>query len=118
MRIASCAQYWDESNTTTPNFNQYFAQVNQYQQGIGDGQLPVLIWQNPEGVPSSTPGGYAYHYRDNREHYFLTHQAQLTAAHVFAVTFSAGANLTNISTDGGQFQSLDNALRAAPVALQ
>jgi hypothetical protein len=110
--------YWDESNTTTPNFNQYFAKVNQYQQGIGNGQLPVLIWQNPEGVPSSSPGGYQHHFRDNREHYFLTHPSQLVASHVFGITFSSGTNLTAVTTDGGQFQSLDNAYLATPVALQ
>jgi hypothetical protein len=109
--------YWDETNATTPNFDQYFAKVNQYQQGIGNGQLPVVLWQTPEGVPSPARGGSAHHFRDNREHYFLTHATELTAAHVFAVTFSSGKNLTAITTDGGQFQTLSNALHAAPAAL-
>jgi hypothetical protein len=110
--------YWDESNTTSPNFNEYFARLNQYQQGIGNGRLPVLIWQNPEGVPSSTPGGYQHHFRDNREHYFLTHTSQLTASHVFAITFASGPNLTNITTDGGQYQTLSNSYFAQPAPLQ
>jgi hypothetical protein len=110
--------YWDETNTTTPNFNQFFAKVNQYQQGIGNGQLPVLIWQNPEGVPSSTPGGTQYHFRDNRENYFLTHTDQVTASHVFAVTFTGGPNMTSIGTDGGQFQTLSEANLAHPTPLQ
>jgi hypothetical protein len=110
--------YWDETNTTSPNFNEYFANVNQYQQGIGDGRLPVLLWQNPEGVPSSTPGGYVHHFRDNREHYFLTHADQVVASHVFGVTFSSGPNLTAITSDDGQFQSLFNAYLANPAALQ
>jgi hypothetical protein len=110
--------YWDETNTTSPNFNEYFVKVNQYQQGIGGGQLPVLLWQNPEGVPSSTPGGFVHHFRDNREHYFLTHTDQVVASHVFAVTFTSGPNLTAITTDGGQFQSLSNANLANPTPLQ
>jgi hypothetical protein len=110
--------YWDETNTTTPNFDQFFAEVNQYQRGIGSGQLPVLLWQTPEGVPSSTRGGTQYHFRDNRENYFLTHTAQVTASHVFAITFTGGPNMTSISTDGGQFQSLSEENLAHPTALQ
>jgi hypothetical protein len=115
---AGTGWYWDETNTTTPNFNQFFAKVNQYQQGIGGGRLPVLIWQNPEGVPSSTPGGTQYHFRDNRENYFLTHADQVTASHVFAVTFTGAPNQTTIATDGGQFQTLSEAYLANPSALQ
>jgi hypothetical protein len=123
LQVYQCARrgsgwYWDETNTTTPNFNQFFAKVDQYQQGIGNGELPVLIWQNPEGVPSSTPGGTQYHFRDNREHYFLTHPDQVTASHVFAVTFTAGAHMTAITTDGGQFQSLSEENLANPTPLQ
>lgn len=115
---AGTGWYWDETNTTTPNFNQFFAKVNQYQQGIGGGRLPVVIWQNPEGVPSSTPGGRQYHFRDNRENYFLTHADQVTASHVFAVTFTGSPNMTTIGTDGGQFQTLSEAYLADPSALQ
>ena len=115
---AGTGWYWDETNTTTPNFDQFFDKVNQYQQGIGSGQLPVLLWQTPEGVPSSTRGGTQYHFRDNRENYFLTHAGQVTASHVFAITFTAGPNMTSISTDGGQFQSLSEENLAHPTALQ
>jgi hypothetical protein len=110
--------YWDESNTTTPNFDQYFAEVNQYQQGIANGTLPVLLWQTPEGVPSSTPGGYQHHFRDNRAHYFLTHTQQVVASHIFGISFSSGPNLTSIVTDGGQLQTLSNANLASPTPLQ
>jgi hypothetical protein len=109
--------YWDESNASHPNFNDYFTQVNQYQQGIGGGRLPVLLWQNPEGVPSSSSGSKD-HFRDNREHYFLTHSSQVVASHIFALTFTAGQNMTNISSDGGQFQSLTDAYLAHPTPLQ
>jgi hypothetical protein len=49
---------------------------------------------------------------------FLTHTGQLAASHVFAVTFTAGPNLTAITTDGGQFQTLSNANLAKPTPLQ
>jgi hypothetical protein len=78
----------------------------------------VLLWQTPEGVPSSTRGGTQYHFRDNRENYFLTHTGQVTASHVFAITFTGGPNMTSISTDGGQFQSLSEENLAHPTALQ
>jgi hypothetical protein len=59
-----------------------------------------------------------YRYRDNRVHYFLTHRAELTAVGGLGVVFSTGENhQTNITTDGGQFQSLSGAYLAAPVAL-
>jgi hypothetical protein len=109
-------QYWDETNTTHPNFQDFFARVSTYQTGIG--HLPVIFWQTPEGVPSSTPGGTPSYYRDNRVHYFLTHPSELTAVGGVAVVFSTGEkHQTNVTTDGGQFQQLDAAYLAAPVAL-
>lgn len=108
--------YWDESNQTHPNFQDYLTAVQTYQNGLG--KLPVIFWQTPEGVPSSTPGGTAYHYRDNRAHYFLIHPAELTAVGGLGVVFSTGEDhQTNITTDGGQFQSLESAYLAAPAAL-
>jgi hypothetical protein len=114
---AGSGWYWDESNQSHPNFNDYFATVNQYQQGIGGGRLPVLLWQNPEGVPSSS-SGYKDHFRDNREHYFLTHTSQVVASHIFAITFNAGSNMTNVTTDGGQYQNLTNSYLGSPTPLQ
>ena len=108
--------YWDETNTTTPNFSQHLATVLTWHNGIGG--LPVLWWQTPEGVPSSTPGGSAYNYRDNRVHYFLTHVSELVAVGGLGAVFSTGEDYqTNISTDGGQFQSLSGTYFAAPVSL-
>ena len=108
--------YWDESNQTHPNFQDHLAQVQQDHTGIGN--LPVIWWQTPEGVPSNTPGGTDYHYRDNREHYFLSHPQQLTAVGGLAVVFGDGADYqTNITTDGGQFQSLETTYLTAPAAL-
>jgi hypothetical protein len=108
--------YWDATNATHPNFQDYLTQAQTYQSGIG--HLPLIFWQTPEGVPSTTPGGTANHYRDNRESYFLTHASELTAVGGLAVTFSTGeTHQTNITTDGGQFQSLSSQYLASPAPL-
>lgn len=108
--------YWDETNQTHPNFDDYLATVQEYHQGIGG--LPVIFWQTPEGVPSDTPGGTPNHYRDNREDYFLKHPTQLTAVGGLGVVFSVGdANQTDITTDNGQFETLHAAYMAAPAPL-
>jgi hypothetical protein len=108
--------YWDETNQATPNFAQHLTNVQQYHTGLG--ALPVIWWQTPMGVPSSTPGGTAGHYRDNREDYFLKHPSELTAAGGMAVVFSASdANQTTLATDGGQFQALSSAYLSAPTPL-
>lgn len=109
--------YWDETNVSTPNFAQHLAKANQFHTGIND--LPLIWWQTPMGVPSSTPGGTPGHYRDNREHYFLTHPAELVAVGGVGVVFSGGAsNQTSITTDGGQFQTLSTNYFNAPASLQ
>ena len=108
--------YWDESNLKHPNFHDHLAQVQAYHAGVGN--LPVIWWQTPQGVPSGKPGGAANHYRDNRVHYFLSHPAELTAVGGLGIVFGAGdAHGTSIVTDGGQFQELDGAYMAAPAAL-
>ncbi len=108
--------YWDETNQTTPNFTQHLANVQQYHAGLGN--LPVIWWQTPMGVPSSTPGGTPGHYRDDREDYFLKHPSQLTAVGGLGAVFSAGdTNQTTLTTDGGQFQTLSGAYLSAPAAL-
>jgi hypothetical protein len=113
---SSTGLYWDETNQTHPNFEDYFARVATFQTGIG--HLPVVLWQTPEGVPSSTPGGSVSSYRDNRMHYFLKSPDQLTAVGVLGVVFGTGENhQTSVMTDGGQFQQLDAAYLAAPAPL-
>jgi hypothetical protein len=108
--------YWDESNLTTPNYHQHLAKILTWHQGIGG--LPVIWWQTPLGVPSSTPGGTTYNYRNNTEHYFLTHASELTAVGGLGVVFGTGENhQTNITTDGGQFQSLSGAYLGAPASI-
>jgi hypothetical protein len=51
-------------------------------------------------------------------HYFLTHPDQLTAVGGLGVVFTGGEiHQTNITTDGGQFQQLDNAYLGSSAAL-
>jgi Calx-beta domain len=108
--------YWDETNQTHPNFQDHLAEAQAFHTGIGN--LPIIWWQTPEGVPATTPGGTDFHYRDNRVHYFLTHPAELTAVGGLAIVFGVGENhQTNITTDGGQYQSLSGAYLAAPAPL-
>jgi hypothetical protein len=107
--------YWDESNQTTPNYSQSIQAWSTVRGVMGN--LPVLYWQTPMGVPSTTPGGTDQHYRDNHVHYMLTHPSQFTAIGVFAVVFSSGASSqTTIATDGGQFQGLFQSYLKAPAA--
>ena len=108
--------YWDETNTTHPNFQDAFNYITAYRSGIG-GNLPIIWWQTPEGVPSTTPGGTKYHYRDNRVDYFLKHPSELTAIGTLAVSFAGQPGDTTILTDGGQFKTLAGAYFAAPVPL-
>jgi hypothetical protein len=112
---AGTGWYWDETNQTTPNFEQHLAMVEQMHAALGN--LPVLWWQTPMGVPSSTPGGYPGHYRDNREDYFLKHPSELTAVGGLGVVFSGGPTQTRLGTDGGQFQTLSEAYLKAPTPL-
>jgi hypothetical protein len=108
--------YWDETNTTHPNFQDAFNYLTAYQLGIG-GNLPIIWWQTPVGVPSPIPGGTMYHYRDNRVDYFLKNPTQLTAIGTLGISFVGTGGATTILTDGGQFQDLAGAYFAAPVPL-
>jgi hypothetical protein len=108
--------YWDETNQTHPNFQDNFAMALSFHNGIGG--LPIVWWQTPFGLPSTTPGGIAGHYRDNRVDYFLKHPSELVAAGGMAVVFGAGAeNQTTPASDGGQFQNLSTQYLANPVVL-
>ncbi len=110
--------YWDETNRTTPNFHQHFAWVRQVSQGL---DLPVIWWQTPLGVPSTTPGGTQGHYRDNRVRYFFAHVDELVEAGGVGVVFGSGTTpatqQTTLSSDGGQFVRAAGAYYAEPVTL-
>lgn len=108
--------YWDETNVTTPNFHQSQNEWSAVRSLLGN--LPVLYWQTPMGVPSNTPGGTPGHYRDNQVQYMLTHPTEYTAGGVFAIVFSGGGSTSaNITTDGGQFARLFKAYLANPAPL-
>lgn len=114
-RLAGTKFYWDATNTSTPNFTDHFTTARNLHQGLG---LPLLWWQTPQGVPSSTSGGTLNAFRDNRTDYFLTRPAELVAAGGVGVVFSPGhVTQTNINTDGGQFKRLSTQYFAAPAAL-
>jgi hypothetical protein len=117
--VAECAGrgsgpfYWDENNVATPNFNENLTLWTDTRRIVGN--LPMLFWQTPLGVPSSTPGGTPNHYRDNRVHYMLTHPTQYTANGVFAIVFSGGGSTSaSITTDGGQFARMFQAYLSNP----
>ena len=107
--------YWDESNQQSPNFHDYLDWAKAIGDGIGK---PVLWWQVPFGVPSTTMGGTAGAYRDNRVHYIFSHIGEFVAAGGLGVTFGVGAgNQTYITSDGGQFRNAVTAYFASPVTL-
>jgi hypothetical protein len=107
--------YWDESNQTSPNFREHLDWVMQITKGLG---LPMMWWQVPFGVPSSTSGGTAGHYRDNRVHYMFSHVPDFIAAGGVGAAFGTGAgNQTYITTDGNQFKNAVTAYFANPTTL-
>jgi hypothetical protein len=109
--------YYDESNKTSPNFTEEISNWSTYRNDLG-GKLPLIWWQTPLGVPSSTPGGTDGHYRDNHVDYMLKNTAQYANIGTFGIVFSGGASYqTSISTDGGEFATLfDQYLNAGGVA--
>lgn len=114
-RPSALPYYWDASNLTEPSFTTHLATARQFHEGL---QLPLVWWQTPMGVPSTTPGGSALAFRDNRTQYFLTRPNELVAAGGVAVVFSPGhPSQTNVTTDGGQYQRLSTQYLASPAAL-
>ena len=108
--------YWDETNATSPNFHDFLAYSKTISSGVG---LPMIWWQIPLGVPSTTPGGSAGHYRDNRVHYIFSHIQEFVDAGGLGATFGTGVgNQTFIDTDGGQFKNAVAEYYKHPVALQ
>ncbi len=98
--------YWDEANLASPNFLESQNEISTYRAAIGR-PLPILWWQTPMGVPSTTPGGSTQHFRDNHVDYMLKNPQQYGDIHSFAMVFSSGASSqTTINTDGGQFRTL------------
>ncbi len=95
---------WDATNTTLPNFTSHFALARKHFDYF---QLPLLWWQTPMGVPSTTPGGRPGAFRDNKMDYFLNRPAELVSAGGLGVVFSQGhTSQTTLNTDRGQFKRL------------
>jgi len=112
---ASDAWYWDETNATSPNFREHLAWAKDLSDTAGKA---LLWWQMPLGVPSSTRGGEAGHYRDNRVRYLFSHVDEFVAAGGVGAVFGVGAgNQTYITTDGGQFKDAVTAYFASPTPL-
>ncbi|MCW5817068.1 MAG: hypothetical protein KIT84_39090 [Labilithrix sp.] len=79
---------------------------------------PLLWWQMPLGVPSSSPGS-AGKYRDNRVKYLFAHADEFAAAGGIGAVFGTGAaNQTTVKTDGGQFKNALAKYLAAPTSLR
>ena len=107
--------YWDETNTTSPNFHEHLAWAKGISSGVG---RPILWWQIPFGVPSDTPGGMPDHYRDNRVHYIFSHIQEFVDAGGLGATFGVGTgNQTTPDSDGGQFRDAVTKYYQAPVPL-
>ncbi len=107
--------YWDETNTKSPNPHEALVFAKAVHDGLGK---PLLWWQTPFGVPSTTAGGTAGHYRDNRVHYMFAHIDEFIAAGGLGITFGTGAgNQTYIDTDGGQFKTAVTKYFSAPTPL-
>ncbi len=98
--------YWDETNQKSPTYTESLSLWSTYRSDLGN-NLPIIWWQTPMGVPSTTPGGSYQHYRDNHVHYMLGNAGQYVNIGSAGAVFSSGAtSQTTINTDGGQFQKL------------
>ena len=114
-RGGSTGWYWDETNATSPNFHEYLTWAKALHAGAG---VPTLWWQTPMGVPSTTPGGTANKYRDNRVHYIFSHVREFIDAGGIGVCFGGGAQgQTTVSTDGGQLALALGKYNQSPEAL-
>jgi hypothetical protein len=106
---AGTGWYWDDAA-----YAAHLALARNWHEATG---LPLVWWQTPLGVPSSTQGS-TDHWRDNRMQYFLTRPHDLVAVGGIGVVFGAGAaGQTTIDTDGGQYKRLSEAYLAAPAPL-
>jgi hypothetical protein len=98
--------YWDENNVNSPNFEQSISTWSTYRSDLPNG-LPIIWWQTPLGVPSSSRGGYTNHYRDDHVDYMLKNAYQYGNIDTFGIVFSGGASSqTSITTDNGEFATL------------
>jgi hypothetical protein len=87
--------YWADAD-----FQAHLTEAKAYHDGFG---LPLLWWQTPLGVPSTTPGRNtkaAYGYRDNRVSYFFKNVQSMIDVGGLGVVFGQGqTDQTDIQTD-------------------
>jgi hypothetical protein len=115
QRGGTTGWYMDETNKTSPNFREHLAHVSAVAKVL---KKPLMWWQLPLGVPSTTPGGTKDHYRDNRVSYIFSHIDEFIAAGGVGAVFGVGAgNQTSTLTDGGQFKRAVTKYFQAPTPL-
>ena len=108
-------EYLDITNATRPNYTDHFTWTSSVSQTANK---PLLWWQMPFGVPSTTQGGTDGHYRDNRVKYFFSHTVDIVNSGGWGVVFGAGADKqTTPETDGGQFKKALDSYLASPQPL-
>jgi hypothetical protein len=118
-KLAQCQRdgefYLDETNQKSPNFRERLDFAKQVHTTTGK---PILWWQLPLGVPSTTPGGTPGRFRDNKVRYLFSHVQEFVDAGGLGAAFGAGAeDQTSVATDGGQLDKAVKGYYAAPVAL-
>lgn len=97
-------RWWDDTNTTLPNFTQAFSWSKALAERLGK---PVIWWQIPVGN-MSLPGGNNQ-WKDNRLDYLFDHPAEVTASHGVGLFFGAGqGDQTTAESDGGHLISRTN----------
>lgn len=90
--------YW-----TDADFRSHLAWAKTIHQSTGKA---LVWWQMPLGVPSSTWGGSAGRYRDNRVQWLFSHPREFVDAGGVGAVFGTGApNQTTAKSDGGQFKT-------------
>jgi hypothetical protein len=92
-------RWWDETDTTLPDFAQAIAWVERLGTGLG---LAPLWWQVPYGHVGLE--NTCDRYEDNRVAYVFDHPDRFAAAGSLGVAFGAGATcMTTPATDDGYF---------------
>jgi hypothetical protein len=116
VRAPECGNPFGSTYWTASDYDTHFATARTFHEGIGN--LPLLWWQTPMGVPAASSGSPG-RYRDNHVDTFLRNAEILIGVGGIGVVFSGGAeNQTTIRTDGGHFRERLNAYLADPTPLE
>lgn len=104
--------FWDTTNASLPDFTQALGWARTLTAAL---RRPAIAWQIPVGnmALSNTAGKW----QDNRVDYLLTHAADVSAAHIVALAFGAGApDQTTPDSDGGNFTTRVKAYQTGAAA--